>query len=375
MKLIFFLTLSLLAPWSEGKFVKRSLVSYELARCNDGTPANYYYSDDLLHATKLVINLQGGGACYDKQGCENRCKNGNILCTESPDEEKNLWKTMWSTDPEENPPFHDAAKVFVHYCSSDLYTGTREASEETGNYIFHGRYIVQAVVEDIIMHAPNLKNLKQLVLMGESAGAYGVGFNCDLVADRFHEEMPDLDVRCVADAGDFFPPYLSSSEECDVLTAMSQVANFYQSQGDSSCFAGTWGPDNTELECLTFMTSYPEITTPFMVVNHYVDTTVHGWCTPGLNEDPAFWAVWEEEVRAMALRFVEDKPGNGLFLSNCRFHVSVGPEWAWGEMPVAMLNNPDEKKVYRDVLASWLAGEDGQVAMDEPLITNPNCKA
>ena len=84
--------------------------------------------------------------------------------------------------------------MFVHYCSSDLYTGTREASEETGNYIFHGRYIVQAVVEDIIMHAPNLDNLKQLVLMGESAGAYGVGFNCDFVADRFHEVMPDLNM-------------------------------------------------------------------------------------------------------------------------------------------------------------------------------------
>merc|ERR1711971_655528 len=92
MKLFFFLTLSLLAPWSEGRFVKRSLASYELAKCNDGTPANYFYSDDLLDATKLVINLQGGGACYDKQGCQNRCKNGNILCTESPDEEKNLGK-------------------------------------------------------------------------------------------------------------------------------------------------------------------------------------------------------------------------------------------------------------------------------------------
>ena len=76
-----FLTLSLLAPWSEGKFVKRSLASYELAKCNDGTPANYYYSDDLLHATKLVINLQGGGACYDKQGCQNRCADAFYLST------------------------------------------------------------------------------------------------------------------------------------------------------------------------------------------------------------------------------------------------------------------------------------------------------
>ena len=73
MKVFLFLTLSLLAPWAEGRFVKRSLAGHALALCNDGTPANYYYSDDLLHATKLVINLQGGGACYDKQGCENRC--------------------------------------------------------------------------------------------------------------------------------------------------------------------------------------------------------------------------------------------------------------------------------------------------------------
>ena len=38
-------------------------------------------------------------------------------------------------------------------------------------------------------------------------------------------------------------------------------------------------------------------------------------------------------------------PGNGFFLSNCRIHVSSGPEWAWGNMPVAMLNNPTEEKV------------------------------
>jgi len=376
MKAIFHLfTICLLAPWSEGKLLKRSLSGYPLAKCNDGTPANYYYTPDLLNADKLVINLQGGGACYDKQGCQNRCKNGNHLCTESVGEEKELTKTMWSSDPEENPPFHDAAKVWVHYCSSDLYTGTRDASEDTGNFFFHGRYIVQAVVEDIIKHAPNLANLNQLVLMGESAGAYGVGFNCDMVADRFHEVMPGLDVRCVADAGDFYPPYMSTSQNCDVLTLMSNVATFYQSEGDTSCFSGTWGPDNTELECLTFMTSYPHITTPFFVVNHYVDTTVHGWCTPPLNENPEFWAEWEEEVEAMALRYVHENPGNGFFLSNCRIHVSSGPEWAWGNMPVAMLDNPTEEKVYRDVLASWLNGGEGQVALDQPLVTNPSCRA
>ena len=90
MKLSFFLTLSLLAPWSEGKFVKRSLASYELAKCNDGTPANYFYSDDLLDATKLVINLQGGGACYDKQGCQNRCADSYLSTSISANTRKNI---------------------------------------------------------------------------------------------------------------------------------------------------------------------------------------------------------------------------------------------------------------------------------------------
>ena len=30
---------------------------------------------------------------------------------------------------------------------------------------------------------------------------------------------------------------------------------------------------------------------------------------PGLEEDPEFWVAWEEEVKAMALRFVNDQPG------------------------------------------------------------------
>ena len=74
MLVLLFITLSLLqAPVSECKMVKRSLASHPLAKCNDGTPANYYYTDDLLHATKLVINLEGGGACWNKEDCIKRC--------------------------------------------------------------------------------------------------------------------------------------------------------------------------------------------------------------------------------------------------------------------------------------------------------------
>ena len=70
---------------------------------------------------------------------------------------------------------------------------------------------------------------------------------------------------------------------------------------------------------MTYMTAYNNVTTPMMVVNHYVDTVVHGPCTPALDQvatvtsdkigrkpqDPEFWERWEEEVYAMAIRYME----------------------------------------------------------------------
>ena len=41
-------------------------------------------------------------------------------------------------------------QVSVHYCSSDLWTGRREASDDTAGYTFHGQHILEAVVEDLM---------------------------------------------------------------------------------------------------------------------------------------------------------------------------------------------------------------------------------
>ena len=38
------------------------------------------------------------------------------------------------------------------YCTSDCYTGTRNASSETEGLIFHGKYVVMAVLEDLVQN-------------------------------------------------------------------------------------------------------------------------------------------------------------------------------------------------------------------------------
>ena len=42
-------------------------------RCNDGSQANYYH-DPGQHQGRVVISLQGGGACDTVESCEHRCQ-------------------------------------------------------------------------------------------------------------------------------------------------------------------------------------------------------------------------------------------------------------------------------------------------------------
>ena len=38
------------------------------------------------------------------------------------------------------------------YCSSDCYTGTRNASALTHDFTFHGKYIIEAVIADLLIN-------------------------------------------------------------------------------------------------------------------------------------------------------------------------------------------------------------------------------
>ena len=78
--------------------------------------------------------------------------------------------------------------AYVPYCSSDVYTGTRNASAGTGNLIFHGKYIVKAIIQDLIDNTW-ITQAEEVVLMGFSAGAIGTESNCDMLADEHEGEV------------------------------------------------------------------------------------------------------------------------------------------------------------------------------------------
>jgi len=358
-------------PIGRENLVRRGLTD-PLAVCNDGSRAAYYDSNDLADSKKVHIYLKGGGACYNfEQGAEKNCLQRcgvNIdgeLCTARMEENLELdTDTMWSTDPQQNPPFHDFARVYVPYCSSDLYIGTRDVSADRG-YYFHGKYIVKAIAEDIASRA---NSLEQVVFYGTSAGAIGVAFNCDTVAEVFKEKFPNLDVRCVADGNDFFPVDSSmNTDTCD-LGVQNDKEAFWGGKPDKSCESEAASKE----ECFAFATSFNHITTPLMVVQTLTDPTVKHECSPDVTEDPDYWVTYRNKVAALADQFKEEKPNNGLWVPNCVYHVSQGKRTMWGEMLVGETSG--QQLALREALSNWISGSDGGFqVVDNPQSVNPAC--
>ena len=104
---------------------------------------------NLSKAPQYHLVSQGGG-------CEERCKDNDPLCTAATDPHLDLndyySDSIFSQDPAENPAFYDYNIAYVPYCSSDWYTGTRNASILTDGFVFHGKYIVMAIIEDLIQN-------------------------------------------------------------------------------------------------------------------------------------------------------------------------------------------------------------------------------
>ena len=43
-------------------------------------------------------------------------------------------------------------EVNVPYCSSDVYTGTRNKSDASEGFYFHGHYIIEAIIDDLMQN-------------------------------------------------------------------------------------------------------------------------------------------------------------------------------------------------------------------------------
>jgi O-palmitoleoyl-L-serine hydrolase len=109
------------------------------ARCNDGSPAGFYYTPGSgAGASTWIVHQQGGGWCYDEETCSQRSKmltSSHLWPAQRPQPVGLFNATL--------PELAAAHKVYVAYCTSDAYIGN--ASDTTFGFQFRGRAVVQAL--------------------------------------------------------------------------------------------------------------------------------------------------------------------------------------------------------------------------------------
>ena len=158
------------------------------AVCNDFSHAIYYMKHS-PGSSKWVIYLEGGGGCSSFEDCNQRwtAQGGrNRPLMSSMGYPGNVTgEDILSNSRIRNPQFYNHTHVLVPYCSSDAWLADRSnrafdnqvefrfnESRDADNFVYRGRAIFRAVIEDLLNLG--LSNASEVVLVGTSAGGIGI---------------------------------------------------------------------------------------------------------------------------------------------------------------------------------------------------------
>lgn len=141
---------------------------------------------------KLMIYLEGGGACFNSFTCSGVAHQngfGETDLTSFARDGGNLG--IFNRDDDDNP-LRDYSFVFVPYCTGDIFAGDNEngfGGRTQVGYRNMGAYAAEL--------AAKFEGVTQVVLAGSSAGGFGAAYNFDRVQKTFG----DVPVTLLDDSG------------------------------------------------------------------------------------------------------------------------------------------------------------------------------
>lgn len=163
-----------------------------------------------------------------------------------------------SPTEDDNPYWHDANHVFVPYCSSDSWSGTKTQPDTRDGWSFMGSLIVKQVIIDLLPLGLSRSHGGEILLAGSSAGALGVMLNLDKVKNILHNERGlDIAVRGISDSGWFLDrePYVPGA-----IAAVEMVRQGYKMWGGALPEACTAKHINEPWRCYFGHRIYPTLT-------------------------------------------------------------------------------------------------------------------
>ena len=164
----------------------------EECRCSDGSP--YELWERPADPTRVVLYLQGGGACFDALTCGTALSvfNRNLQLGEAPDS-----AGIFDPAASENP-FATHSILYVPYCTGDAHLGANVAQYGDVTIQHNGFANASKGLDTLIANYPDLE---QLVVVGVSAGSVSAPAFAGLAADSF----PDAQIVSFGDSSGAYP--------------------------------------------------------------------------------------------------------------------------------------------------------------------------
>ncbi len=191
------------------------------AMCRDGSPVGIYVRYGSV--SKLMIYLEGGGACMSPHFCDHNPPNMNQVFPGGSLNGESFAGSLVTQAGLQAPytdgifdntnsanPFQNWSQVYIPYCTGDAHFGTNPSAQlqdgvnpfQMDTWHFVGYLNMQKFIGRLV---PTFPSVDQVVLTGSSAGGLGAGLNFGMVQDAFGK----IPVTLVDDS---FPPFTGTQD-------------------------------------------------------------------------------------------------------------------------------------------------------------------
>ncbi len=183
------------------------------ASCGNGTPYRFFVNTALF-TRNLVVEIEGGGACWEQRACEGQ---GKLSATNANGVSSNYMTSLNSAAGGLVTPFTTRLnpiqpvrtqswnQVYLPYCTGDVHTGAKlrvySDADATHPRVQHHRGQANVRAAAAWLRA-NLGRPDQLLITGFSAGGVGATANYGVLRDAL---APTGRASLIADSGPLFP--------------------------------------------------------------------------------------------------------------------------------------------------------------------------
>ncbi|XP_031117767.1 pectin acetylesterase 8-like [Ipomoea triloba] len=317
------------------------------AVCLDGSAPGYYY--DKGHGEgvdKWVVFIEGGGWCMNAQHCKYR---GPTRLGSS----KYMYPVigmgdMMSNTPDENPEFYNWHRVHVAYCDGSSFTSDVDGVDPVTNLTYRGVRIFDALMEDF--QAKGMKNAKNAIFAGSSAGGVAVMLHCDYFRALFPNTTR---VKCLADSSYFINDEKLEGDKLfqssfDYLVDTMGSAKWLPKECTSKmkaslCFFPQYSLQYVKTPIFLTMSAFDQIQLKYGLTFPITSCITFNNCT--LNEMKI-----AQELRMDFLSLLPKGNSNSIaiWVTNCVGHEFTYNSW-YGPKKLRVIGN----KTYAEVFVDW----------------------